>query len=131
MAAGTLNFRAQDESKRRVMPQRSPEDGRIDWQQDAEAIIRFIRAQTKPYPGAFTTLDGKELRIWAAMLADPGKDHAIGQIKRIADDIFIVCCREGAIALTEISYESKTYRYTKLGGLLKEGGQHLGIEPSH
>lgn len=59
MAAGTLNLCAQGESKRRVMPQRSLEDRCIDWNQDAEAIIRFNRAQTKPYPGAFTTLDGK------------------------------------------------------------------------
>ena len=76
MAAGILNLRAQDESKRRVMPQRSPVDGYIDWNQNAETIVRFIRSQTKPYPGAFTILDGKELRIWGATLVIPKK--AIG-----------------------------------------------------
>ena len=130
MAAGTLNLRAQDESKRRVMPQRSPEDGLIDWNQNAEAIIRFIRAQTKPYPGAFTIYDGKELRIWAAKPANPIRGLAIGQVKRIGDGIFVVCGNETAIALTEISYESKIYRHTGLGRLFLRGGQQLGVSSS-
>ena len=128
IAGGALHLREQDESKRRVMPQRSPEDGCIDWNQDAEAIIRFIRAQTKPYPGAFTTLHGKELHIWTASLVNSTKDHAIGRVQRIADDIFVVYCNEGAIALTEVSYESKTYIHSELGQLLQEGGQHFGSE---
>jgi methionyl-tRNA formyltransferase len=130
MAAGTLNLRAQDEPKRRVMPQRFPEDGYIDWNQEAEAIIRFIRAQTKPYPGAFTTLDEKELFIWSATLAYPTKDHAIGQVQRTAGDIFVVCCKKGAIALAEVSYKSKTYSHIELVRLLRDGGQYLGIKPS-
>lgn len=130
MAAGTSKLRVQDESRRRMMPQRSPEDGCIDWSQDSEAIVRFIRAQTKPYPGAFTTLHGKELHIWGATLADSTKDYATGQVQRITDEIFVVCCNEGAIHLMEISYESRTYRYNELSQLLGDGGQYLGVEPS-
>ena len=33
------------------MPQRGPEDGVIDWNLEGEFIERFIRAQTRPYPG--------------------------------------------------------------------------------
>jgi methionyl-tRNA formyltransferase len=47
-------------------PQRKPEDGLIDWTQPAEQIRNFIRAQTKPYPGAFTCLGGKKVIIWDA-----------------------------------------------------------------
>jgi len=130
MSTGTLNLIMQDELKRRVMPQRSPQDGWINWNNDAEAVIRFIRAQTKPYPGAYTTLDGKELHIWSATLANPTKDLVIGQVKRIADDIYVVCCNESAITLTEVSYELKTYSQPELGLLLLEGGQNLGIDPS-
>lgn len=128
MAAGTLGLRLQDETKRRVMPQRTPEDGIIDWHQDAEVIIRFIRAQTRPYPGAFTTLDGNYLHIWAATLAKPTTYHSIGQVKRNADGMFIVRCNKDAISLTDISYESKSYRHAELGKLFGRGGQQLGIE---
>jgi methionyl-tRNA formyltransferase len=122
MAAGTLSLRVQDESKRRVMPQRSPADGQIDWAQDARTVERFIRAQTRPYPGAFSTLDGKPLHIWSATQANPTKDHAIGRVQRITDEIFVVCCKDGAVTLTEISYESKTYRQTELIRLFRGGG---------
>lgn len=48
------------------VPQRKPEDGLIDWSWDNAKIKRFIKAQTKPYPGAFTIIDGKKLIIWDA-----------------------------------------------------------------
>lgn len=45
---------------------RSPEDGRIDWTQSAATIFNLIRAVTHPYPGAFTTVEGRRLFIWWA-----------------------------------------------------------------
>jgi methionyl-tRNA formyltransferase len=48
------------------VPQRKPEDGLIDWSWDKEKIKRFINAQTKPYPGAFTIIEGKKVIIWDA-----------------------------------------------------------------
>ena len=42
---------------------RGPEDGRIDWQQPAQAVHNLIRAVAPPYPGAFSICDGKPLRI--------------------------------------------------------------------
>lgn len=52
------------------VPQRCPEDGKIDWRWDTGQIRNFIRAQTKPYPGAFTLLDGKKVIIWDADICD-------------------------------------------------------------
>ena len=45
---------------------RKPEDGRIDWTKSAVQIYNLIRGVTHPYPGAFTTLDNKEVIIWSA-----------------------------------------------------------------
>lgn len=45
---------------------RKPEDGLINWEEDAVSIYNLIRAVTHPYPGAFTFLDGKKLYIWWA-----------------------------------------------------------------
>jgi len=45
---------------------RKPEDGIINWEEDAVTIYNLIRAVTHPYPGAFTYLDGKKLFIWWA-----------------------------------------------------------------
>ncbi|WP_170827471.1 methionyl-tRNA formyltransferase [Roseivirga sp. 4D4] len=61
-----LKFTPQDTSKIEVWPQRSPADGEIDWSWDADRIRNFIRAQTHPYPGAWTEIDGKKIIIWDA-----------------------------------------------------------------
>ena len=42
---------------------RKPEDGRIDWGDTAEAVHNLVRGVAPPYPGAFTTVAGKTLRI--------------------------------------------------------------------
>lgn len=47
-------------------PRRRPEDGLIDWSKTPEQIRNFIRAQTKPYPGAFSHIGGKKVTIWDA-----------------------------------------------------------------
>ncbi len=49
------------------MPQRNDEMGELDLNQSSEQAYNFIRALTKPYPGAWIRMaDGKKLRIWKA-----------------------------------------------------------------
>lgn len=57
---------AQDETKRRIFPQRSPRDGEIDWKWNVAKINNFIKAQTRPYPGAFTVINNKKVILWDA-----------------------------------------------------------------
>ncbi len=47
-----------------IWPQRKPEDGLIDWSKSPKEIERFVRAQTKPYPGAYAIIDDKKVIIW-------------------------------------------------------------------
>jgi methionyl-tRNA formyltransferase len=42
---------------------RRPEDGRIDWSQPGQRIHDLVRAVAPPYPGAFTEVAGRRLRI--------------------------------------------------------------------
>jgi methionyl-tRNA formyltransferase len=60
----------QNHAEATVYPQRRPEDGKIDWSQSAKQIRDFIRAQTRPYPGAFTKIAGKKVIIWDASIFD-------------------------------------------------------------
>jgi len=61
-------FIKQDKSKIKIYPQRSPEDGLIDWDWDSLRIKNFIRAQSKPYPGAFTIINNKKVIIYDAKI---------------------------------------------------------------
>jgi methionyl-tRNA formyltransferase len=70
IANGTNAKVAQDHSKATMFPKRSPEDGLINWSWENLKIKDFIRAQTKPYPGAFTFINGKKVIIWDADILD-------------------------------------------------------------
>ena len=72
LAEGTAPRHPQREEDASIFPQRSPEDGEIDWTRPAPEIRNFIRAQTRPYPGAFTRIAGKKVIVWDADIVDEG-----------------------------------------------------------
>jgi methionyl-tRNA formyltransferase len=45
---------------------RLPEDGEIDWSESTRKIDCLIRALVSPFPGAYTYLQGQQMRIWTA-----------------------------------------------------------------
>src|SRR6185312_7591528 len=80
-----------------VLPRRRPADGLLDWGSPSDRVYDFVRALTRPYPGAFGQLDGRRFKVWQAALpplgnahvADPGtclgpvvspEDNACGQL---------------------------------------------------
>lgn len=63
---GTSIRRQQNHRLATYYPQRKPEDGEIDWSWEPVKIKNFIRAQTRPYPGAFTYRNGKKVILWDA-----------------------------------------------------------------
>jgi methionyl-tRNA formyltransferase len=58
-----LKFTKQDKKKIEIYPQRTPKDGRINWFFEAIDVYNFIRAQTKPYPCAFSKIKNTNLKI--------------------------------------------------------------------
>ena len=125
---GTVNWITQDESRRRLMPQRTPEDGKIDWSWDCTKIDRFIRAQTKPYPGAFGILNDKKLHIWKARI-----DQSInplpqpGKILHILEKGYAIGCNDGAVILESISFNAQDFTIDTLPTLLGEGRQNFNV----
>ena len=75
LLAGTASAVPQNETEATYLPPRSPEDGRIDWRQPARQIYNFIRAQTRPYPCAFTEHQGQRIRILSATLTPHPDRH--------------------------------------------------------
>jgi len=66
LAKGQAPRLSQNHAEATTFPQRSPADGEIDWSWSVKRIRDFIRAQTRPYPGAFTRIDGKKVILWDA-----------------------------------------------------------------
>ena len=64
--ADKADFIKQDNSKATFAPKLKKDDGLIDWKMTAEEISNRIRAFA-PWPGCFTYLDKKMLKIWKAI----------------------------------------------------------------
>ena len=65
------HFREQDETAATYAPKISPDEERIDWSASAEEILGRVRALS-PRPGAWTTIQGKRLRVISMSI--PGGD---------------------------------------------------------
>ncbi|WP_414943678.1 methionyl-tRNA formyltransferase [Amycolatopsis sp. cmx-11-32] len=63
IAKGDYTPVKQDRSKASFFHKRALEDSRIDWSWPADEIERLVRAQSDPYPNAFTYHRGKQLRV--------------------------------------------------------------------
>jgi methionyl-tRNA formyltransferase len=64
LMAGTASRRRQRTDEGDVLPKRTPEMGITDWTRPARDLHDWIRAQTEPYPGAFTHLGGQRVMLW-------------------------------------------------------------------
>jgi len=85
---------------------RVPEDGAIDWRWSARRIHDFIRAQTRPYPGAYSRLpDGSKLTIWSSRIEPEIHMGVPGAVVAVRDDHVIVAAGEGAVQLYSVQPE--------------------------
>jgi methionyl-tRNA formyltransferase len=89
--------------------QRFPEDGLIEWNQPVARFLRLVRAISHPYPGAFTSLDGKKLFIWRASVCNVEIFGSPGQIA--APKVFdypAVILSNGAATILEAQFDDGT-----------------------
>jgi methionyl-tRNA formyltransferase len=122
---GTAPRRAQDSTQASYASARRPEDGFINWNWPAEKVFDFIRAQTRPYPGAFTSLpDGKRVTIWRGAPFSHTFYGIPGLVCQKFNVGVIVACGAGAIVVEEcqlandpVSTGADLLRWgTRLGG---------------
>lgn len=112
LARGKVRRSVQDEACATWAARRTPMDGMIDWHLPAPDITRLVRATGRPYPGAFTRLNGVQLHIWAAS-SDSAERHLArpGQVvARSADSFTVMCGGHTALVATEWSGPEKPPR---------------------
>ena len=69
LTTGIGSWKQQDTLSRTVYPQRSPQDGLIQERLGPKQLKNFVRAQTRPYPGAFIIHAEKKIIIWSLSFA--------------------------------------------------------------
>ena len=125
---GELTPVPQDEAKATKCGKLSKDMGRIDFNKDAETIFNLVRG-LNPWPSAFTSLNGKMLKIWKAEVVKEldgvdGAGAAPGEVVAVYKDSFAVKTGSGYLKVEELQLEGKKRMLVKdflLGYKLEEG----------
>lgn len=81
--------------------------GKLDFSRDAKELECLIRG-LNPWPSAFTSYNGKMLKIWDADVVEgdyPGFE--CGQVVFVGRDDFIIKCGKNALAVKDLQLEGK------------------------
>ncbi|MEA2061440.1 MAG: methionyl-tRNA formyltransferase [Thermodesulfobacteriota bacterium] len=81
------------------------EDGRIDWTLEPERIDALVRAMN-PWPGAFTFLDNKRLKIFSVRKSTKKTDMPPGTVFSCENGQIHVAVKNGAIGISELQGSS-------------------------
>ncbi len=103
------------------------EDGRIDWSRPAEELERRIRGVI-PWPGAFSRLNDKTLKIWKAEILEGDSGMEPGQVTAAGKEGLTVQTGQGQIRITDLQLEGKKRMEAAafLRGYQIEAGTRLG-----
>jgi methionyl-tRNA formyltransferase len=80
--------------------------GDIDWSMDAEVIERLIRG-LNPWPSAFTSWNGKVIKIWEAFVIEKEYEGACGQVVEADRDHLVVKTGKGGLSIRELQLQGK------------------------
>jgi methionyl-tRNA formyltransferase len=119
LEAGRLVPVRQDVARHTLAPVIEKEQGRLDFRLPAPRLARRIRAFA-PWPGAFTSLGGRLLKVHAARALEPGEAApgpaagatapealAAGEARGTSEGVLVGCGQGTRLLLTELQLEGK------------------------
>lgn len=104
--AGTLVGEKQNDEEANYIKMLDKALGNIDFTKSSVEIERLIRG-LNPWPSAYTSLNGKTLKVWDADVLEGDFEGQCGEVVQITKDALIVKTGEGALALKEVQLEGK------------------------
>ncbi|SNY71491.1 bifunctional UDP-4-amino-4-deoxy-L-arabinose formyltransferase/UDP-glucuronic acid oxidase ArnA [Enterobacter sp. CC120223-11] len=97
IATGKTTETVQDESQASVVGRRTPEDGRLIWEQPAETLHNLVRAVSDPWPGAFSFVGTNKFIVWKSRVRHDVAAAKPGTV--ISASPLIVACGSGALEI--------------------------------
>jgi methionyl-tRNA formyltransferase len=133
LAGGTIIPRPQIEHEATLAPILAREDGRIDFRRTATQIFNRQRG-FQPWPGAYTSLRGKNLALSGrptACVSD--SELSPGTIAIAGDSLLVGCAEQSALEILELQPEGKRRMSARefINGYRPHAGEKLGEPPSH
>lgn len=107
LIAGTAPRLPQDLSKGAYFGGRKPEDGKINWNDSAQNIHNLVRAVAPPYPGAYSELAGKRLRVLRTLLEAEREPRSKKPAIYCENNHCYADCGSGVLRLIEFEVEGR------------------------
>ena len=120
---GIINGSAKPYPQENIQPsyckKRTPEDGKIDWEKNADEIYNFIRAQTAPYPGAFFFYNGKKITLnkasqYKGEFKISSSDEPGKIIYKKENGVIVLCGANSLLLIEEINIDGVTKNPNKV-----------------
>ena len=97
----------QNDDESSYTPQLSKNDGQIDWQKSSQDLFYFVKAMN-PWPGSFTYLDGKMLKIFDVDILEKNTDKKPGTVvKSDPDNGLLIQTGEGILKVNRLQLAGK------------------------
>jgi len=128
LEAGSIQPRPQDHTGATLAPLLKKEDGRIDFARSAPEVANRLRG-FQPWPGAFTTLRGKQLSVTAATaIASGASPLPPGVLSVEGERLLAGCGNATALELFELQPEGRKRMPARdfLHGYRPRSGERLG-----
>jgi methionyl-tRNA formyltransferase len=103
---GGMAPRKQKDGDATFAPRLRKKDGLIDWEKPAEVIFNQIRGMD-PWPGAYTFLAEKRMKVFRGHLIEEDSCNEPGTILAIKDEGIFVSTGENCLLVTEVQLESR------------------------
>ncbi len=104
---GDFTLSAQDERLATYVGRRTPEDGRLDWNQSATVLHNLVRAVSEPWPGAFSYVGNTKFIVWKSRVHTDVPAATPGQVLSV--DPLVVACGQGALEIVTGQTEQSVY----------------------
>jgi len=118
LVAGTAPRKPLDLTRGSYFGGRKPEDGRIDWSQDATRIHNLVRAVAPPYPGAFTDVAGHRMRVLRTRALDPAGPAQSPALFVDGASCIAHCGGGGTLLLKEVEVDGRRASAREIASML-------------
>jgi methionyl-tRNA formyltransferase len=113
---GKWSVKTQEHGKATYFGKRTPDDGEIIWDWQKERIRNWVRAQTDPYPGAFSWYEGKKITIDWVEYDDFGFNDEMVNGLLLTTEPLRVKTPNGVLRITSIRQKELTFKDGKILG---------------
>ena len=137
LAEGAALRRPQEDSEASYCPTIKREHEVIHWDKSAVQVVNHIRG-LNPWPGSYTTLEEKTVKIWRASVSDRNgnmaEDAVPGQVVNVENKGIIVQTGKGQIVIEELQLQNRSRMSAEeflRGNSIQPGKVLGGASPDH